>query len=105
MIGRDIDSRLFLWHLYDGPGWRFQMALKIAVIGAGNIGGALVGGIVKSRIAAAKDIIAIDASDEIRRRAAAQFKVKTAPLTTPKALEGRGLIIVAVKPQIVPAVL
>lgn len=81
------------------------MALKIAVIGAGNIGGALLGGIVRSRIAAPKDIVAIDASEEIRHRAAAQWKVKTLSASTPEALTGRGLIIVAVKPQIVPAVL
>jgi pyrroline-5-carboxylate reductase len=81
------------------------MALKIAVIGAGNIGGALLGGIVKSRIAAPKDIVAIDASDEIRRRAASQWKVKTSPSTTPKAIEGRGIIFLAVKPHTIPAVL
>ena len=62
------------------------MALKIAVIGAGNIGGALLGGIVKSRIAERKNIVAIDASEDIRRRAASQWKVRTSPATTPKAI-------------------
>lgn len=81
------------------------MALKIAVIGAGNIGGALLGGILKSRTATAKDVLAIDASEECRHRVATQWKVKTTTDTTPAAIAGRGLIVVAVKPQIVPAVL
>lgn len=81
------------------------MALKIGVIGAGNIGGALLGGIVKSRIALPKNIVAIDASDDCRRRVAAQWKVKVQPVATAKVLADRNLIILAVKPHIMPAVL
>ena len=102
--GREERFPAFPFHRPDTH-WRRDMALKIAVIGAGNIGGALLGGILKSKSAAAKDVLAIDASEECRTRVARQWKVKTAVATTPAALSGRGLIVVAVKPQIVPAVL
>lgn len=81
------------------------MALKIAVVGTGNIGGALLGGIVKSKIAGPKDVLAIDASEEACKRVAAQWKVKTAPSVSAQVIVGRDLIFLAVKPHIMPAVL
>ena len=81
------------------------MGLKIAVVGTGNIGGALLGGIVKSKIAAPKDVLAIDSSEEACQRVAAQWKVKTAPAVSAQAIAGRDLIFLAVKPHIMPAVL
>src|SRR5262249_35201400 len=55
------------------------MGLKIVVIGAGNIGGALIGGILKSEVAVPGDVLAIDASDECRRRIADRWKVQVSP--------------------------
>ncbi len=81
------------------------MGLKIAVIGAGNIGGALLGGILKSHLAEPKDVVATDARDERRRELEQQWKIRVLPTDNRKAVEGRDVVILAVKPYIVPAVL
>lgn len=82
------------------------MGLKIAVLGAGNIGGALVGGIVKSRLAEPQDVVATDAREDRRRELEAQWKIRTLPTAeNRKAAKGRDIVILAVKPPIVPSVL
>lgn len=82
------------------------MGLKIAVLGAGNIGGALIGGIVKSRLAEPHDVVATDAREDRRRELEAQWKIQTLPTTeNRKAAKGRDIVILAVKPLVVPAVL
>lgn len=82
------------------------MGLKIAVLGAGNIGGALIGGIVKRRLAEAQDVVATDAREDRRRELETQWKIRTLPTDeNRKAAKGRDLVIVAVKPPIVPIVL
>ena len=82
------------------------MGLKIAVLGAGNIGGALIGGIVKSRLAEPHDVVATDAREDRRRELEAQWKIQTLPTSeNRKAAQGRDIVILAVKPLVVPAVL
>ncbi len=82
------------------------MGLKIAVLGAGNIGGALIGGIVKSHLAEAKDVVATDAREDRRRELETQWKIRTLPTDeNRKAAKGRDMVILAVKPAIVPIVL
>jgi pyrroline-5-carboxylate reductase len=81
------------------------MGLKIAVLGAGNIGGALLGGILKSHLAKPEDVVATDAREERRRELEAQWKVRVLPTDNRKAAEGRDVVIIAVKPPIVPEVL
>jgi len=81
------------------------MSLKIAVIGAGNIGAALIGGILKSHLADPKDVVATDARDERRRELAEQWKIRMLPADNREAAAGRDIVILAVKPNIIPAVL
>ncbi|MBI2819204.1 MAG: pyrroline-5-carboxylate reductase [Acidobacteria bacterium] len=81
------------------------MGLKIAVIGAGNIGGAMLGGIVKSKLAEPKDIVVTDVIEDRRRDAAQRWKVRTMGTDNRKAVEGRDVVILAVKPHMVPVVL
>ena len=81
------------------------MGLKIAVIGAGNIGGALIGGILKSHLAEPQDVVATDAREERRQELEAQWKIRVLATDNRKAVAGRDIVILAVKPHIVPAVL
>jgi len=82
------------------------MGLKIAVLGAGNIGGALIGGIVKSHLAEPQDVVATDARDDRRRELEAQWKIQTLPTSeNRKAAKGRDIVFLAVKPLVVPSVL
>jgi pyrroline-5-carboxylate reductase len=81
------------------------MALKFAVIGVGNIGGALLGGIIKSGLAEPGNIVVTDASDELRRKAQDQWRVHTLGTDNRKAVAGRDVVLLAVKPYVVPQVL
>ncbi|MBI4443585.1 MAG: pyrroline-5-carboxylate reductase [Acidobacteria bacterium] len=82
------------------------MGLKIAILGAGNIGGALLGGILKSHLAEPKDVVATDAREERRRELEEQWKVCMLPTSdNRKAVAGRDVVILAVKPNIVQSVL
>ena len=81
------------------------MGLKIAVIGAGNIGGAMLGGILKSGLAAPKDVVATDAREERRRELAEKLKIRLLPPGNAEAAQGRDVVILAVKPYTVPEVL
>ena len=81
------------------------MGLKSAVIGAGNIGGAMLGGILKSRLAEPKDVVATDDREERRRELAEPWKIRLLPPGNAEAAQGRDVVILAVKPYTVPAVL
>ena len=81
------------------------MGLKIAVIGVGNIGGAMLGGILKSHLATPGDVVVTDASEELRRKMEEQWRVRALGTDNRKAAAGRDVVILAVKPHIVPAVL
>jgi pyrroline-5-carboxylate reductase len=81
------------------------MGLKIAVLGAGNIGGALLGGILKSHLAEPQDVVATDAREERRQELEKQWKIRVLPTDNRKAIAGRDVVIIAVKPNVVPAVL
>ncbi len=78
---------------------------RIAVIGAGNIGSALIGGILKGRVADRKHLAASDRSPERAREIAKKFSI---PVTSGGNREVAGaadVVILAVKPPTLPLVL
>src|SRR5581483_4466496 len=81
------------------------MGLKIAILGRGNIGGALLGGILKNHLAEPKDVVATTAGEERRRELEEQWKVRVLLSANRRAAAGRDVVILAVKPNIVPKVL
>jgi pyrroline-5-carboxylate reductase len=77
---------------------------KIAVIGAGHLGSALIGGMVQAKLLAPKRIIAT------RRNPAALKELKkkwgiSATSDNQKAIEGADILLIAVKPQMAQTVL
>lgn len=80
------------------------MERKIAVLGAGNMGSALVRGMLKAKVASAKDIVATARTNEKATALAKELGV-TALTSNAKAAAGADVIILGVKPQILPKVL
>ena len=83
------------------------MGVKIAVLGAGNIGSALLGGILKSGLAKPADAVATVATEEHRREVSSQWKVRAlrGEGANREAAAGRDVVILAVKPLTLPKVL
>ncbi|MFH1007544.1 MAG: pyrroline-5-carboxylate reductase [Candidatus Latescibacterota bacterium] len=77
---------------------------RIAIIGVGNMGEALAGGIVTSALLDADRITAFDADRERLQAIAAKWKIVPAGSLT-QAIEDADVILLAVKPQTIPAVL
>jgi pyrroline-5-carboxylate reductase len=77
----------------------------IAVLGAGNMGGALIGGILKAGVATRDQIIATTKSPEHAAGLTARFGVRASAKANREAVASSDLIILAVKPQAVPPVL
>ena len=77
---------------------------KIAVIGAGHIGSAIIGGILKAKLISPKSVTAsrrsAEALDELKKR----FGIQTTP-DNRRAVKGADILILAVKPQGAPALL
>jgi pyrroline-5-carboxylate reductase len=78
---------------------------KIAVLGAGNMGGALIGGMLKAGVADRESIVATTKSKEHAAELTHRFGVRAAPKANREAVAEADLIILAVKPQAVPVVL
>jgi pyrroline-5-carboxylate reductase len=82
-----------------------KLTKRIAVLGAGNMGGALIGGILKSGLAAREDIVATTRSPEHAAEIAERFGVRAEAKANREAAATADLVILAVKPSTVPAVL
>ena len=82
------------------------MGLKIAVIGAGNIGSALLGGILKTGLATPHDVVATVATDEHRQELEKQWKIRVLGAShNREAAQGRDVVVLAVKPLKIPDVI
>lgn len=78
--------------------------MKIGVIGLGNMATAMIGGIVKAGLVAAGDIKGSDYSEVQAKKAADNLGI-IAGTDNVEAMKDADYIIMAVKPQIYPAVL
>src|SRR6185369_7335975 len=90
--------------LYDRPGVRpVLMPLRIAVLGAGNMGAALIGGIV-NRVAPAGQVIATTRTAERAAAVAGKYGITVTAGGNREAAERSDLIVLAVKPGTLPKV-
>jgi len=78
---------------------------RIAVLGAGNIGAALIGGILKSGVADRDHLIATDLSAERVQEVAERFGIQVTAGGNREATASAEVVILAVKPYTLPAVL
>lgn len=82
-----------------------KLTRRIAVLGAGNMGSALIGGILKSGLASKEDIVATTRSPEHAAAVAERFQIRASHKANREAAAGADLVILAVKPSSVPGVL
>ena len=82
-----------------------QSNRRIAVLGAGNMGGALIGGILKAGVAARENIAATTRSPEHASDIARKFGVATTVQGNRAAAAAADLVVLAVKPSTVPHLL
>jgi pyrroline-5-carboxylate reductase len=78
---------------------------KIAVIGAGNIGAALIGGILKGGVADRRHLVATDRSAERAKEISQKFSIQVTTGGNREAVQSADIIILAVKPGTLPLVL
>jgi pyrroline-5-carboxylate reductase len=72
---------------------------RVAVVGAGNMGGALIAGLVQSGLLAADRVTAVDVSDALLSRHRETLGVATAGALD-SALAEQDVIVLGVKPQV-----
>lgn len=82
-----------------------ELQKRIAVIGAGNMGAALIGGILKADVTTRENIIATTKSREHAEQVAQRFSIRSTPGGNREAAEFGEIVIVAVKPSSVAPVL
>jgi pyrroline-5-carboxylate reductase len=78
---------------------------KIAVLGAGNMGAALIGGILKSGVTDREHLVATTRSAEHAQQVAEQFSIRVTAGGNRAAVEFGEVVILAVKPTTLPSVL
>jgi pyrroline-5-carboxylate reductase len=82
-----------------------ELRKKIAVLGAGNMGAALIGGILKAGVTSREHLRATTRSEAHAREIAERFSIPVTAGGNRAAVEFADLIILAVKPTTLPAVL
>jgi pyrroline-5-carboxylate reductase len=80
-------------------------AVRFAVIGAGNIGGALIGGMLKAGVCGPDNLVATVKSPEHAAELSARYAIRVSPGGNLEATESADVVIVAVKPATMPQVL
>ncbi|MBP5528925.1 MAG: NAD(P)-binding domain-containing protein, partial [Lachnospiraceae bacterium] len=72
--------------------------MRIGIIGLGNMGGAILGGIVNKGIVAKDNIIGFDVSDNMKNKAVEKYGIKIAS-DNKELLASSDVVLLAVKPQ------
>ena len=75
----------------------------IAFVGAGNMAGALISGLIRTDTVAADRIIASDPDEDRRRVLHAEFGIRVTG-HNPKAVREATIVVLATKPQVLPQV-
>lgn len=78
--------------------------MKIGFIGGGQMGFALIGGLVRSGVASAKHITVCDTDTSARDRLSTAYGVATTD-DARGAVDGVDAVVIALKPQVIPTVL
>ncbi len=76
----------------------------MAVIGAGNIGSALIGGVLRSGVATAETLVATVQTEEHAEELRKSFGVRVLAANNLAAVENADVVVLAVKPSIMPRV-
>lgn len=77
---------------------------RIAVIGAGNIGTALIRGVLKSGVATTESVVATVRSEERAAVVRERFGIRVLVGNNLEAVEGSDVVVLAVKPSIIPRI-
>lgn len=78
--------------------------MKLGIIGAGNMAGAITGGIINKGIISRDEIMVSSPVEAERDRFAKDFGVNVTSVNC-EVIESCGIILFAVKPQVIPAVI
>ncbi len=78
---------------------------SVAVLGAGNIGSALIGGLLAAKALKPEQLVAADVSQKQLDALAKKHKIQVLPAGNREAASQAGVIVLAVKPYLVGAVL
>jgi len=95
MKGKEVTQEHEDHHYIDRP---------IAILGTGNMGSALMKGIINAKLTPAKKIIACDINTEKLRTLASEWKVRTTP-DIKEAVKDSDILLLCVKPQTLSNVL
>jgi len=82
-----------------------ELTKKIAVIGAGNMGAALIGGILKAGVSTREHILATTRSEAHAQEIAERFSIRAMAGCNREAVDFADLVILSVKPSTLPSVL
>jgi pyrroline-5-carboxylate reductase len=82
-----------------------ELTKNIAVLGAGNMGAALIGGMLKAAVATPERLVATTRSEAHAREIAERFAIRATAGGNRDAVTNADLVILGVKPSTLPSVL
>ena len=78
--------------------------MKIAFIGGGNMGEAILAAMLNKKLAVTKDITVSDVSEARRQYLAQKYAIAVSDNNV-ESINGKGIILLAIKPQTLPTVM